>query len=102
MSVREQGNGKAHSTMIILSFACVSRLQSVDVSENGLTLIPPPHAWKSLGVREIKYTANKLTKVDLSEGKRFWSHLESFYIGQNKIKEVTAVSNDYKFDTHFS
>jgi Leucine-rich repeat (LRR) protein len=63
-------------------------LHSLDVSENGLTLIPPPHAWKSLGIRDIKYTSNKLTKLDLSEAKRFWSRLESFYIGHNKIKEV--------------
>ena len=58
------------------------------MSGNGLASIPPPYAWKSLGMREIRYTGNKVTKIDLADGKRFWSHLESFYVGQNKLKEV--------------
>ena len=64
------------------------RLHVVDLSKNGLTSIPPPYAWKSLGMREMRYTGNKINKIDLADGKRFWSHLESFYIGQNKLKEV--------------
>lgn len=66
-------------------------LQVVDASENGLTSVPPPYAWKSLGVREIRYTKNKIAKIDLSDGKRFWSRLESFYIGHNKLKEVLCI-----------
>ena len=71
-----------------LSLIFFSSLQVVDVSDNGLTSIPPPYAWKSLGVREIKYTNNKLAKIDLTECKRFWSRVESLYLGQNRLKEV--------------
>ena len=61
------------------------------MSGNGLTSLPPPYAWKSLGVREIRYTGNKLTKIDLTDCKRFWSRLESLYVGQNHLKEVIII-----------
>ena len=73
---------------IILACVYATRLQCVDVSENELSLMPPPHVWKSLGIRVINYTANKLTKMDLSGCKRFWSRLESLSVGRNKLKEV--------------
>ena len=64
----------------------------MDTSENGLLSLPPPYAWKSRGVREIKMTGNKVSKLDFSDCGRFWPKLESLYLGQNKLKEVV-----YKF-----
>ena len=61
----------------------------MDTSENGLLSLPPPYAWKSRGVREIKMTGNKVSKLDLSDCGRFWPKLESLYLGQNKLKEVS-------------
>ena len=66
----------------------VNSIQSVDTSENGLLSLPPPYAWKSRGLREIKMMGNKVSKLDFSDCGRFWPKLESLYLGQNKIKEV--------------
>lgn len=74
----------------VRTYVYTCSLRVVDVSENGLTSLPPPYAWKSLGMRQLKYTANMLTKLDLSECKRFWSYLETLYVGQNKLKEVST------------
>ena len=60
----------------------------MDASNNSLSRLPPPYAWKSRGVREIRMSGNKLTKLDLSDCGRYWPNLETLYLGQNKLKEV--------------
>ncbi len=66
-------------------------IQSVDATENGLTSLPPPYAWKSRAVRDIKMTGNRLTKLDLSDAGKFWPHMECLYLGDNKLKEVSIL-----------
>ena len=77
----------------INKFISKKSLQIVDTSENGLLSLPPPYAWKSRGVREIKMTGNKVSKLDFSDCGRFWPKLESLYLGQNKLKEVIGNSS---------
>ena len=74
--------------MVIVILFLIKRIQTVDMSENGLLSLPPPYAWKSRGVREIKMTGNRVSKLDFSDCGRFWPRLESLYLGQNKLKEV--------------
>ena len=75
---------------LFLMPACIlwCSIQTVDTSENGLLSLPPPYAWKSRALREIKMTGNKVSKLDFSDCGRFWPKLESLYLGQNKLKEV--------------
>ena len=64
------------------------RIQTVDATENGLTSLPSPYAWKSQGVKDIRMNGNLITRLDLADCGRYWPHLECLYLGQNKIKEV--------------
>ena len=66
-------------------------LLSVDATENGLSTLPPPYAWKSRGIKDIRMNGNRISRLDLSDSGRFWPQLECLYLGQNKLKEVWHV-----------
>ena len=77
--------------LVRLSPLCIhSSIRTVDATENELSLLPPPYAWKSCGLKDLRVSGNAITQLDLNECGRFWPHLESLYIGQNKIKEVSV------------
>ena len=63
-------------------------IRTVDATENELSLLPPPYAWKSCGLKDLKLNGNAISQLDLKDCGRFWPHLESLYIGQNRIREV--------------
>ena len=78
-------------TITIKPFASlVGSLRTVDATENELSLLPPPRAWKSCGLKDLRLNGNALSHLDLDSCGKFWPHLETLYIGQNKLKEVQS------------
>ena len=62
----------------------------MDATENELSLLPPPRAWKSCGLKDLRLNGNRLTHLDLDKCDKFWPQLESLYVGQNNLKEVST------------
>ncbi|XP_038069543.1 leucine-rich repeat serine/threonine-protein kinase 2-like isoform X2 [Patiria miniata] len=63
-------------------------LRSIDLSNNGLTGVPPPKEWKSQGLREIQLGHNKIKKLDLSDNIRSWQKLERLGLNNNQLSQV--------------
>lgn len=75
-------------SLSFFSFLPSFRLRTVDATENGLSLIPPPRAWRSCGLKDLRLNGNEITQLDLQDCEKYWPHLETLYIGQNKLREV--------------
>ena len=73
-----------------LSLLSPCSLRLVDATENELSLLPPPRAWKSCGLKDLRLNGNRLSHLDLDKCDKFWPQLESLYVGQNNLREVSV------------
>lgn len=71
----------------ILTLYCFS-LRSLDMSSNEIKHLPSPAYWKSLNLRELVFSHNQISILDLSEKAHAWSRVEKLHLSHNKLKEV--------------
>jgi Leucine-rich repeat (LRR) protein len=82
------GSFSPHQSPLSPSLLSPCSLRLVDATENELSLLPPPRAWKSCGLKDLRLNGNRLTHLDLDKCDKFWPQLESLYVGQNNLKEI--------------
>ncbi|ERE83184.1 leucine-rich repeat serine/threonine-protein kinase 2 [Cricetulus griseus] len=63
-------------------------LRSLDMSHNNIQCLPGPAHWKSLNLRELFFSHNHISTLDLSEKPHVWSRVEKLHLSHNKLKEI--------------
>ncbi|ELK07161.1 Leucine-rich repeat serine/threonine-protein kinase 2 [Pteropus alecto] len=63
-------------------------LRSLDMSSNVIQDLPSPAHWKSSNLRELLFSHNQISILDLSEKAYAWSRVEKLHLSHNKLKEI--------------
>ncbi|XP_048410179.1 leucine-rich repeat serine/threonine-protein kinase 2 isoform X2 [Stegostoma tigrinum] len=66
----------------------LQHLRSVNLSHNNLSKLPGPLLWESSSLRELIFSHNQISVLDLSEGVSKWSRLEKLNLNNNMLKEL--------------
>ncbi|XP_072327748.1 leucine-rich repeat serine/threonine-protein kinase 2 isoform X1 [Scyliorhinus torazame] len=66
----------------------LQHLRSVNLSHNKISELPGPAHWESSSLRELIFSHNQISVLDLSEGTNKWSRLEKLNLSNNKLKEL--------------
>ncbi|XP_043569546.1 leucine-rich repeat serine/threonine-protein kinase 2 [Chiloscyllium plagiosum] len=66
----------------------LQHLRSVNLSHNNISELPGPLHWESSSLRELIFSHNQISVLDLSEGVNKWSRLEKLNLTNNKLKEL--------------
>ncbi|XP_017652783.2 leucine-rich repeat serine/threonine-protein kinase 2 isoform X2 [Nannospalax galili] len=63
-------------------------LRSLDMSNNNIDCLPGPAHWKSLNLRELLFSNNQISILNLSEKPHLWSRVEKLHLSHNKLREI--------------
>uniref|UniRef100_UPI00398F3D60 leucine-rich repeat serine/threonine-protein kinase 2 isoform X2 n=1 Tax=Pristiophorus japonicus TaxID=55135 RepID=UPI00398F3D60 len=66
----------------------LQHLRSVNLSHNNISELPGPVHWESSSLRELIFSHNQISVLDLSEGVHKWSRLEKLNLNNNNLKEL--------------
>lgn len=75
-------------TLLSIEHHVVHSLRSLDMSHNNIEHLPGPAHWTSLNLRELFFSHNQISTLDLSEKPHVWSRVEKLHLSHNKLKEV--------------
>ncbi|XP_041059459.1 leucine-rich repeat serine/threonine-protein kinase 2 isoform X1 [Carcharodon carcharias] len=66
----------------------LQHLRSVNLSRNNISELPGPIHWESSSLRELIFSHNQISALDLNEGTNKWLRLEKLNLNNNKLKEL--------------
>ncbi|XP_072097132.1 leucine-rich repeat serine/threonine-protein kinase 2 isoform X2 [Mobula birostris] len=63
-------------------------LRTVNLSHNKIAKLPGPIHWESSSLRELVFSHNQISVLELSEAVNKWSRLEKLNLNNNNLKEL--------------